>query len=140
VIINDYIELATLADGLHLGQDDILKFSKDGTKESGVREVRKVIGDKTLGLSTHNLDEVIEANPLDIDYIGLGAYRATQTKQDATFSHGKKLLEVAKSSQKAVALIGGVKIDDNFNKEPQIEYKVIGSDLIRSYLSRKNTH
>jgi len=35
------------------------------------------------GVSTHNLDEIVQANALNIDYIGLGAYRPTNTKKEA---------------------------------------------------------
>jgi len=63
---------------------------------------------------------------LDIDYIGLGAYRATDTKLEAKVL-GDEILEIAKLSKHPVAIIGGVKIDDDFGDN--ITYKVIGSGL-----------
>jgi thiamine-phosphate pyrophosphorylase len=134
IIINDYIELIDFVDGLHLGQEDILRFDKD--KKDAINRVRDTIGSKIFGISTHNRDEVIEANSFNIDYIGLGAYRATNTKSDIREIQGDALLEVAKHSDKKVALIGGVKIEDDFNPYPQIYYKVIGSDLIRDFLTK----
>ena len=126
IIINDTIELIAYADGLHIGQEDIREYS-DNPHES-VMKVRDIIGRKLLGLSTHNLSEIEEANRLDLDYIGLGAYRSTKTKSEASVG-GSALLEVAKHSKHPVGIIGGVKLKDEFEKP--ILYKVIGSDLYR---------
>ena len=124
LIVNDSVELITYADGLHVGQEDLRKQSHD-LKEA-VRLIREKIGDKLLGLSTHNKAEILEANTLDLDYIGLGAYRATNTKSEANVG-GKALIEAASYSKHPVGLIGGVRLDDEF--EAPIVYKVIGSGL-----------
>jgi len=124
LIINDTIELIEYADGLHIGQDDIREFDIDFDKAISI--IREKIGTKLLGLSTHNREEIIEANELDLDYIGLGAYRGTQTKEEAKVL-GDEALELAKLSKHPVGLIGGVKMNDKFDK--QIAYRVIGSDL-----------
>ena len=124
LIINDAIELIEYADGLHLGQEDIRTYSDD-LKEA-VELVRNKIGTKLLGLSTHDKTEILEANTLDLDYIGLGAYRATGTKSEANVG-GPRLLEAAKHSKHPVGIIGGVRLDDTF--EQPILYKVIGSGL-----------
>ncbi len=81
LIINDNIELIAYTDGLHLGQEDLRKYSDD--LQEAVSLVRKKIGTKLLGLSTHDKAEILEANTLNLDYIGLGAYRATNTKSEA---------------------------------------------------------
>jgi len=124
LIINDTIALIDECDGLHIGQEDIREFSDD-LKES-ISKIRAIIGTKTLGLSTHTYEEIIQANELDIDYIGLGAYRGTVTKTDARVL-GEKALKLATYSTHPVGLIGGVKLSDKF--ETQISYSVIGSDL-----------
>jgi len=118
LIINDYIELIEYADGLHIGQEDLEKYGS-------IENIRQKIGNKILGLSTHNEKEVLQANNMDIDYIGLGAYRPTTTKNVSSIG-GKKLLEIAKLSNKDVAIIGGVKLDD----EIPTKYKVIGSGIL----------
>ena len=118
LIINDYIELIEYADGLHIGQEDLEKYGS-------IENIRQKIGNKILGLSTHNEKEVLQANKMDIDYIGLGAYRPTTTK-DVTSIGGKNLLEIAKLSNKDVAIIGGVKLDDDI----PTKYKVIGSGIL----------
>ncbi|GIT97243.1 thiamine phosphate synthase [Sulfurovum sp. TSL1] len=124
LIINDTIELIDYADGLHLGQEDLREYSHD-LKEA-VKLVRQKIGTKILGLSTHDKEEILEANTLDLDYIGLGAYRATATKTEANVG-GETLLEAATYSKHPVGIIGGVRMDDSF--ETPIVYKVIGSGL-----------
>ena len=124
LIVNDSIELIDYADGLHLGQEDMNAYSHD--KRKAVAAIRRIIGDKTLGLSTHNAVEIEEANGLEIDYIGLGAFRSTGTKKDARVG-GEALLKIAKLSNHPVAIIGGVRLNDSF--EAPIVYKVIGSGL-----------
>jgi len=124
LIINDTVELIAYADGLHVGQEDLRRQSDD-LKEA-VRLIREKIGDKLLGLSTHDKAEILEANTLDLDYIGLGAYRATNTKSEANVG-GEALLEAAAYSKHPVGIIGGVRLDDEF--ESPVVYKVIGSGL-----------
>jgi thiamine-phosphate pyrophosphorylase len=132
LIINDYIELIEFADGLHVGQEDLTAISSDFN--IAIKSIRESIGNKRLlGLSTHNLSEIEVANSLDLDYIGLGAYRDTNTK-DIKAIGGNKLLDIALKSTHKVALIGGVKLSDEFDIYPQIYYKVIGSDLLKSYI------
>ena len=124
LIINDSIELIEFADGLHVGQEDIRKYSDD--LNEAVNLIRYKIGKKLLGLSTHNKEEILEANALDLDYIGLGAYRATNTKAEANVG-GNKLIDAASYSKHPVGMIGGVRVDDVFDNP--IVYKVIGSGL-----------
>ena len=128
LIINDTVELIAYADGVHLGQDDIRHYDND--KREAVRKIRQLAGRKILGLSTHNAAEVEEANDLDLDYVGLGAYRPTGTKKDAEVG-GDALLEIARLSLHPVAIIGGVRVDDQFG--PSIRYRVVGSDLYRLF-------
>lgn len=120
IIINDHLELLEYADGLHFGQEDIKN------KNYIIKLLRKKYPNKILGLSTHNELEILEANNLDLDYIGLGAYRATKTK-DITHILGDKISYLAKISTHLVCAIGGIKVDDNI---PYITYNVIGSDLL----------
>jgi len=124
LIVNDSIELIAYADGLHIGQEDIRIF--DSELDKAIILIRKKIGNKLLGLSTHNRAEILEANELDLNYIGLGAYRGTKTKQEAKVL-GEEALVLAKLSMHPVGLIGGVKLSDKFDS--QIAYRVIGSDL-----------
>jgi thiamine-phosphate pyrophosphorylase len=124
LIVNDSIELIAYCDGLHIGQEDIRLYSYD--LKRAILLIREKVGSKLLGLSTHNREEILEANSLALDYIGLGAYRGTETKSDAKVL-GKKALALARLSKHPVGLIGGVRLADRFGDE--IAYRVIGSDL-----------
>lgn len=135
IIVNDAVELVGLADGVHLGQEDLRRFAS--TKYDAARTVRQIIGNKIFGLSTHNKEEILEANEFEIDYIGLGAYRPTGTKQDAQVG-GEALLNIAKLSNHPVAIIGGVRLNDVF--EEFIDYNVVGSDLCNAFHKRKEYH
>ena len=121
IIINDKIQLIEFADGLHLGQEDLDKIHKD--KKLAVKLVRLKIKDKLLGLSTHNEIEILEANELALDMIGLGAYKNTSTKDVSTIL-GSKISYLAKISKHPVCAIGGVKIEDVIEN---IRFNVVGS-------------
>lgn len=130
IIINDNLELLEFADGLHLGQEDLIKLSdqlqiKDKTLI--FKFLKTKYPNKIFGLSTHNEQEVLEANNFLLDYIGLGAYRTTSTKDVSTIV-GDKLPYIAKISKHPVGAIGGVKIDDFIDN---VAYNVIGSDLLK---------
>jgi len=126
IIINDKLKLLEFADGLHLGQDDIENMVGNN-KNTTIKMIRKKYPDKIIGLSTHNELEILESNNLDLDYIGLGAYRATNTK-DVSNILGDHISYLAKISTHSVGAIGGVKLDDNI---PNISYNVIGSGLLK---------
>jgi thiamine-phosphate pyrophosphorylase len=126
LIVNDAYELIEFCDGVHVGQEDLLKI--DSNIQKAVSILRNVIGnDKILGISTHNEKEILEANSMDLNYIGLGAYRDTSTKSDVKDILGSKLDALAKLSKHYVAAIGGVRLDDKFEN---VTYHVIGSGLL----------
>ena len=121
IIVNDKIDLINYADGLHVGQEDLEKIHKD--KSIAVKLIRLKIKDKLLGLSTHNEKEILEANTLALDMIGLGAYKNTSTKDVSTIL-GDKISYLAKISRHPVCAIGGVQIDDVIDN---IKFNVVGS-------------
>ncbi len=121
IIINDKIDLIDFADGLHVGQEDLQAINKD--KKLAIKLIRLKIKDKLLGLSTHNELEILEANGLNLDMIGLGAYKNTSTKDVSTIL-GDKISYLAKISKHPVCAIGGVKIDDIIKN---IKFNVVGS-------------
>ncbi len=127
LIVNDAYELIEYCDGVHLGQEDLKTIDEDIFK--AVKIIRKVIGsEKLLGISTHNEKEVLQANEMDLNYIGLGAYRDTTTKKDISGVLGSSIDAIASKSKHLVAAIGGVKLDDKFDN---ITYHVIGSGLLK---------
>jgi thiamine-phosphate pyrophosphorylase len=125
LIINDYYELIPFCDGVHIGQEDLYTIDTNPTR--AIIILKTAIGnDKIIGLSTHNLQEIEIANVLDINYIGLGAYRATATKSEAKVL-GESLDALASHSKHPVGAIGGVKMEDMFK---HITYHVIGSGIL----------
>ncbi|MEA1892000.1 MAG: thiamine phosphate synthase [Campylobacterota bacterium] len=126
LIINDKYELIEYCDGVHVGQEDLKSIDKDIGKAINI--LRSVIKkDKLLGISTHNEEEVILANDMDLNYIGLGAYKDTLTKKDISGVLGSSLDKIALKSKHPVAAIGGVKLDDKFDN---VTYNVVGSGLL----------
>jgi len=129
IIINDNIELLEIADGVHLGQEDLEKLQRElfkiNDKKLLFKLLKKKYPNKIFGLSTHNELEILEANQLPLNYIGLGAYKNTATK-DVNTILGDKISYLAKISKHPVGAIGGVKIKD---KIEHIAYNVVSSDL-----------
>ena len=130
IIINDKLELLEYADGIHLGQEDLDNLSSKYklNHKNTIKLIRKKYKNKIIGISTHNEIEILETNTLDIDYIGLGAYRNSSTK-DVSNILGTNISYLAKISTKPVGAIGGVKIDDMIEN---ISYNAIGSDLLKT--------
>ena len=126
LIVNDFYSLIEYCDGVHIGQEDLRAIDNNPLK--AIAKLRKIISkDKILGISTHNLEEILEANTMDLNYIGLGAYRETSTKTDVSLL-GDRLDDIASKSKHKVAVIGGVTMSDKFEN---ITYHVIGSALLK---------
>ena len=90
LIINDRIDvaLAVDADGVHIGQSDM-----------PYQEARRLLGpDKIIGLSVETEEEVVAANTLDVDYVGVSPIFATPTKIDTLGPFG------VEGARRAVAL------------------------------------
>jgi thiamine-phosphate pyrophosphorylase len=131
IIINDKLELLEYCDGIHLGQEDLFRIKTKELKLSSDKMVfellKKKYPEKIFGISTHNELEILHANKLPLDYIGLGAYRATSTKNVENIL-GDKISYLAKMSKHKVGAIGAVTFKDNIEN---IYYNVISSDLLK---------
>ncbi len=104
LIINDDLDvtLASGAEGLHVGQDDLTP--------ARVRDC--LPRDRLLGLSVGDATEAVGADPGLVDYVGLGPVFATPTKGDAGQPLGIAGLAKLRSllpGLPAVA-IGGIKL------------------------------
>ena len=103
-IVNDRCDLALAvdADGVHLGQEDL-----------PYAEARKVMGpNKIIGLSTHNADQVREADRLKPDYIGFGPIFKPGSKQDHDPIVGVAGLRAIRSlTPLPIFAIGGITLD-----------------------------
>ena len=104
LIINDRVDvaLAVDADGVHIGQSDM-----------PYETTRALLGkDKIIGLSVETMDEVIAANALDVDYIGISPVYATPTKTDTLTPFGLEgVEEVMRLSRHRCVAIGGMNRD-----------------------------
>jgi len=103
LMVNDYadIALAVDADGVHLGQKDL-----------PLKEARKIMGARIIGISTHNLEEAVEAEENGADYIGFGSIFNTTTKQDAYVQGLQPLANISRYIKIPVIAIGGININN----------------------------
>jgi len=107
IIVNDDVALAAAvqADGLHIGQDDLLPPA-----------ARNIIGeDMILGLSVTTKVEIDAAlKEPSVDYLGVGpVFDAASTKPDAAKPGGLDLLDYAlKRSHLPVVAIGGIRLSN----------------------------
>ena len=101
LIINDRIDvaMAVQADGVHLGQDDM-----------PVELARNILGqDFLIGLSVENMEDIREAENMDVDYLGLSPLFTTATKPELKNEWGLEGLQKArKSSSHKIVAIGNI--------------------------------
>ena len=100
LIINDRIDIALAcdADGVHLGQDDL-----------PLGAGRKLMRDKIVGISTHDLDQASAAERDGADYIGFGPMFGTRTKATVYEARGPEMLQQIRSAVKLpIVAIGGI--------------------------------
>jgi thiamine-phosphate pyrophosphorylase len=100
-IVNDRVDIAmaTDADGVHLGQEDL-----------PLSIARRIIGaKKIIGISTHDLAQAREAETAGADYIGFGPIFGTSTKETGYSARGLSMLrEVRKTVKIPIVAIGGI--------------------------------
>lgn len=104
-IVNDDPILARNldADGVHLGQED--------AKLMPVAKARQIMGPgKTIGISTHSVEELRSANKSGADYIAFGPIFHTKTKD--YFLGTKDIEKVLEISTKPVFFIGGITLSN----------------------------
>ena len=101
LIMNDRADIALVAelDGVHVGQDDLLPES-----------VRKIIGpDRWLGVSTHNPDQLAEADKTSADYLAIGPVFSTSSKEKPDPVVGLEGVRRARQlTRKPLIAIGGI--------------------------------
>jgi thiamine-phosphate pyrophosphorylase len=105
LIMNDRADLCLAAgfDGVHVGQDDL---SPEGA--------RKVIGPNLwLGVSTHNPEQVAEANRTSADYIAIGPVFSTMSKANPDLVIGLDGVRKARAlTAKPLVAIGGITLEN----------------------------
>jgi thiamine-phosphate pyrophosphorylase len=101
LIINDRLDvaLAVEAEGVHIGQDDMPYAA-----------ARKLMGPQSIiGLSVETWDDVVKAQELDVDYLGVSPVFATPTKTDTKGSWGLEgVARIRTYSRHPLVGIGGL--------------------------------
>ncbi len=101
LIMNDRADLCLVAefDGVHVGQDDLSPES-----------VRRIIGpDRWLGVSTHNAEQMQEADRTTADYLAIGPVFSTSSKERPDPVVGLEGVRRARQlTRKPLVAIGGI--------------------------------
>ena len=101
LIMNDRADLCLAAgfDGVHVGQEDL-----------SPEAVRKIIGpDRWLGVSTHNPEQLSEAELTSADYLAVGPVFATSSKEKPDPVVGLEgVRRVRELTRKPLVAIGGI--------------------------------
>jgi thiamine-phosphate pyrophosphorylase len=101
LIINDRLDiaLAAEADGVHIGQKDM-----------PYEIARKLMGPRSIiGLSVENWDDVVKAQELDVNYLGVSPVFETPTKTDTKGNWGLDgLARIKAYSNHPLVAIGGL--------------------------------
>lgn len=105
LIINDRLDiaLAVKAEGLHIGQSD-LPYSI----------ARQILGkDAIIGLSVESVQDAIDAEGLDVDYLGISPVFSTNTKTDTAKPLGiEGIREIKRISSHKLVAIGGMNLSN----------------------------
>jgi thiamine-phosphate pyrophosphorylase len=101
LIMNDRADFCLVSefDGVHVGQDDLSPES-----------VRGIIGpDRWLGVSTHNPEQLAEADQTSADYLAIGPVFSTSSKDKADPVVGLEGVRRARQlTRKPLVAIGGI--------------------------------
>lgn len=103
-IVNDNVKvaIASNADGIHIGQDDM-----------GLKDVRKIVGENMIiGISAHTVEEAKFAQENGADYIGIGAVFETSTKNDVDVIPYEKVKSICDAVDIPKVAIGGINAEN----------------------------
>ena len=130
LIINDRLDIALACDaeGLHLGHSDLPPTI-----------ARKVFGkNKIIGISVESIEDAIEANTLDVDYIGISPVFSTPTKTDTAAAIGLSgVRKITRVSKHPSVGIGGINIH---NAEAIIQAGAGGIAVVSALMSAKDPY
>jgi len=101
LIMNDRADLCLAAefDGVHVGQEDL-----------SAESVRRIIGaERWLGVSTHNPEQMVEADRTSADYVAIGPVFSTSSKEKPDPVVGLEGVRRARDlTRKPLVAIGGI--------------------------------
>ena len=101
MLMNDHVDIALAvgADGVHLGQDDM-----------PLEAARRIAPELILGRSTHSVEQALEAQAQDADYVNLGPVFPTRTKNTPVQPLGLEIIRnAAPKLSIPFSVMGGVK-------------------------------
>jgi len=103
LVVNDRADFAAICDaGLHVGQDDLPPML-----------ARRVMGDRMLGLSTHDEAQVRAAAQEPVDYVALGPIFGSNSKRNADPEVGVQNLKAWRPlTAKPLVAIGGITLEN----------------------------
>ncbi len=104
LIVDDRIDiaLATGADGVHLGQDDL-----------SVEAARSLASELIIGCSTHSVHEAVAAQSARADYVNIGPIFSTQPKSGSIRPLGPEAIDVvAPHLTIPWTVMGGIKVSN----------------------------
>ncbi len=124
-IVNDRVDiaLASNADGVHLGQDDI-----------DIKTARKLLGNsKIIGVSANNSTDIDNAKKNGCDYIGVGPVFQTLTKKNKEPLGVEMIKDLTKDINIPWFAIGGInKVNISSLKKNGIDKVAVASGLLNS--------
>jgi thiamine-phosphate pyrophosphorylase len=100
LIINDHVDIALAvdADGVHLGQEDL-----------PVQVARNLAPELLIGVSTHSLEQALQAEKNGADYINIGPIFSTKTKKGVGRSLGPGAIsEMSPRIKVPFTVMGGI--------------------------------
>ena len=133
LVLDDFVELTAEldVDGVHLGKNDM-----------SPAEARKILGEKyIIGGTANTIDDIRRLVKEDVDYIGLGPFRFTETKQNLSPVLGlegyRTIVETCRNENIVIPIvaIGGIEYDD---LEPLMQTGVSGIALSGTILRADN--
>lgn len=104
LLMNDRADICLAAefDGVHVGQDDL-----------SPEAVRKLIGQRILGVSTHNPEQILQASNSPADYVAVGPVFATGSKLNPDPVIGLEGVRRARAlTTKPLVAIGGITLEN----------------------------
>ncbi len=125
--VNDRVDvaLATDADGVHIGQEDM-----------SLLDARRILGQKIIGVSATTLDEALRAANDGADYLGVGAVFSTPSKEDAKITGLPEFRAIAGAVRSCpVVAIGGI---DQSNAGAVLEAGADGLAVVSAVMSAAN--
>jgi thiamine-phosphate pyrophosphorylase len=103
LIIDDRLDLAlaSAADGVHLGQEDL-----------PLEVARRLAPELIIGASTHSLEEALAAEAAGASYLNIGPIFATRTKPDAIPLGPEALERIAPHLRLPWTTMGGINLSN----------------------------